>query len=184
MVRELYLLQWHIELCLTQRHFSINTFGLWLVLLSPFCYFPRTCLFGQKIPLLLLPFSPWLHANIPFARTGEKGGLLICTVSLHVLWILPKLYYLGYFIFPGISGASVEFLASLFLLRKEKAMYRKVWYNVMIYNCLSLKWHHRRCFSVSWSCPSFKLKNLPVKMKHTSVWFGFWYRRRNNFLII
>lgn len=33
-----------------QRHFSINTFGLWIVLLSPLCYFPWTCLFGQKYP--------------------------------------------------------------------------------------------------------------------------------------
>lgn len=47
-VTKLHLL-WSIELWL-QRHFSIKTLRVWMVLLLPLCYFPQTHLFVQKNP--------------------------------------------------------------------------------------------------------------------------------------
>lgn len=82
-----------------QRHFPINTFGLWVVLLSLLCYFPQTHHFpflARKI--LLLSLSSF---DIHFARAGEKGGLLICTISC---WILIKLHYLLFYLSWNLWG--------------------------------------------------------------------------------
>lgn len=78
-----------------QRHFSINTSGLFFHLSVTSL---RHSFLARKI--LLLSLSSF---NIDFVRGGEKAGLLTCTVSC---WILTKLHYLLFYLSWNLWGLS------------------------------------------------------------------------------